>query len=214
MNKGFYANGFGVGYPFGFGYDVGGYGYGGNPGYNAMTVSTISPTSAVGPVVDYAALGDQAFKAERYNDAIHYWQHALLDDPQNAGLVMLLGQAYFATLSYDAAAGAVQQGMQMLPTEKWGLVVQNYAELYSGNQAYSNQLRALEQSRTQKPDLPALRFLLAYHYAYLGYPQQAVRELDVVLKLNSHDKIASQLRDVMQSKLSPSTTTAPASPGA
>jgi tetratricopeptide (TPR) repeat protein len=213
------VNGLGFGYPFGFGYGYGGYGYGGygygsNAGYGAMTISTFSPTGAPGTAIDYAALGDQAFKAGRYDDAIHYWQHALLNDPQNAGLVMLLGQAYFATQRFDVAAGAVQQGMQMLPSEKWGLVVQNYAELYSGNQAYTNQLRALERARSQKPDSPALRFLLGYHYGYLGYPQQAVQELDVVVKLNSHDTIAGQLRDLMRSKLSPSGTTAPASSGA
>jgi tetratricopeptide (TPR) repeat protein len=179
-----------------------------------MTISTVSPTGAPATPIDYAALGDQAFKAGRYDDAIHYWQHALLDDPHNAGLVMLLGQAYFATQRYDVAAGAVQQAMRMLPSEKWGLVVRNYAEIYSGNQAYTNQLRALEHARSQKPDSPALRFLLGYHYGYLGYPRQAVQELDVAVKLNSHDTIASQLRDLMRSKLLPSSATAPASPSA
>jgi tetratricopeptide (TPR) repeat protein len=214
LNRGTFVTGLGIGYPFGFGYGLGGYGYGGYPGFGATTVSTIAPTSAQGAGIDYAALGDQAFKADRYDDAIHNWQHALLDDPQNAGLVMLLGQAYFARQNYDAAAGAVQQAMQMLPADKWGVVVENYPELYSGNQAYTDQLRALENARNQKPDSPALRFLLGYHYGYLGYPQQAVRELDHVVKLNPQDKTASQLRDLMRSRLSPAGTAAPASPSA
>ncbi|HVC97470.1 MAG TPA: hypothetical protein VND64_27555, partial [Pirellulales bacterium] len=63
-------------------------------------------------------------------------------------------------------------------------------------------LRALEAART-KQDSPALRFLLGYHYAYLGFPQQAVRELDKALKLNPQDELARQLRDSMKAKLGP-----------
>jgi tetratricopeptide (TPR) repeat protein len=167
------------------------------------TVASTSYTSTSSTPVDYALMGDRAFKANRYDEALHDWQHALLDDPSNAGLVMLLGQAYFARGSFDGAAGAVQHGMQTIPQDQWGVVVPNYRELYSGNQAYTDQLRALERARTEKPDSPALRFLLGYHYGYLGYPQQAVRELEAAVKLNPEDKLASELRDLMQSKLSP-----------
>jgi len=140
-------------------------------------------------------MGDQAFRDGQYDAAIRNWQHALLDDPSNAGLVMLLGQAYFAKGSYDEAAGAVQQGMQMLPQDKWGAVVENRRELYGNDQAYANQLRALEAAAKEQPDSPALRSLLGYHYAFLGYPQQAVREIDQTLKLNPKDEVARHLRD-------------------
>ncbi|HVC92302.1 MAG TPA: tetratricopeptide repeat protein [Pirellulales bacterium] len=206
-----FANGIGIWNPFAFLYGYGWYGYANNGGYanygGYATTTTVAATAYTGTTAfDYALLGDRAFKANRYDEAIHNWQHALLDDPSNAGLVMLLGQAYFAKGSYDVAAGAVQHGMQMIPQDQWGVVVQNYRELYSHNQAYTDQLRALERARNEKPDSPALRFLLGYHYGYLGYPKQAVHELDLAVKLNPEDKLASQLRDLMQSKLSPAAT--------
>ena len=90
---------------------------------------------------------------------------------------MLLGQALFATGKFDEAAGATQAAMHSLPKDKWGVVVGNYKELYGNTQDYTDQLRALEKAVKDKPDNPALRFLLGFHYAYLGYPQQAVDQL-------------------------------------
>jgi tetratricopeptide (TPR) repeat protein len=229
--------GFGYGYPYfgyglgGYGYGLGGYGYGGYGGYGgyyggyggyggygypygSSYASGVALVDSQPPAAgDYATLGDLAFKQGRYDEAIQNWQHALVDDPQNAGLVMLMGQAFFAKGSYDEAAGAVQQGMQMLPQDKWGIVVQNYGDLYGNTQAFTDQLRALEAAVKQQPDSPALRFLLGYQYAFIGYPPHAVRELDQALKLNPQDQIASQLRDLMRGKLGPAAAPPQVVPG-
>jgi hypothetical protein len=79
-----------------------------------------------------------------------------------------LAQALFAAGQYEEAAGATQAGMQMLPEEKWGVVIRGYQELYGDMQDYTNQIRALEKARTEKPDSPALRFLLGFQFGYLG----------------------------------------------
>ena len=199
------------------GYGGGGYGGGGYGGSYGSTYVPINDPNAMPPAaaipqsadIDFASQGDQAFKAGHYDDAIHHWQHALVDDPQNGALVMLLGQAYFAKGHYDEAAGAVQHGMQMLPQEKWGMVVEHYRELYASNQTYTDQLRALEAAR-KKDATPATYFLLGYHFAYLGHPLQAVRELEKALKLHPQDHFATQLRDLMQSKLTPAGDPPPA----
>jgi len=203
-----YGGGYGGGGYGGGGYGGGGYGgggYGGSAYGSTGTPPVPPPTADIG----FASLGDQAFKEGNYDDAIHHWQHALVDDPHNGTLVMLLGQAYFAKGHYDEAAGAVQHGMQMLPQDKWGLVVEHFRELYASNQTYTNQLRALEAAR-KKDASPAIHFLLGYHYAYLGHPQQAVRELEKALKLHPQDHFAAQLRDLMQGKLTPAGRPAPA----
>src|SRR6185369_9122043 len=109
------------------------------------------------------------FRAGKYKDAIHAWQHALVDDPRNGAYVMLLAQALFADGKYDSAAGALQQGTQMMPPENWGVVIANYKALYPNIGDYTTQLRALETARSDKPDSAALRFLLGWHYGYLGY---------------------------------------------
>jgi tetratricopeptide (TPR) repeat protein len=184
------------------GYGGGGYGgyggYGGGYGYPSGGYADSTAPVADDGQQDYVALGEQDFRAGRYNEAVRDWQHALLDDPQNGGLMMLLGQALFATGHFEEAAGATQLGMQLLPQNQWGAVVSNFHELYQGN-AYTTQLRALEDS-IRSEDSPAKRFLLGYHYAYLGHTADAVRQLDKAVQLNPKDKMAAQLRDLMAGK--------------
>ena len=88
---------------------------------------------------------------------------------------------------YDEAAGATQAAMQMLPEDKWGVVIANYTHLYGNIQDYTDQLKALEKARDAKPDSPALHFLLGFHFGYLNYPKQAVKELDKALTMAPKD---------------------------
>ncbi|HQU46483.1 MAG TPA: tetratricopeptide repeat protein [Pirellulales bacterium] len=157
-------------------------------------------------------MGEQDFKAGRYTAAITDWQHALVDDPRNGGLMMLLGQALFAVGRYDDAAGATQLGMQLLSQDHWGTVVTHFRELYTNND-YTTQLRALESS-VKAEDSPAKRFLLGFHYGYLGYPKQSVRELDKAIELNPKDKMATELRKLMAAKLNPGEVSEAAEPAA
>ncbi|HVW37445.1 MAG TPA: hypothetical protein VHB99_09070, partial [Pirellulales bacterium] len=208
-----YGYGYGNGYPYygygnyGYGYPYSGYGYGypySSYGYTyAPSTTIVQPTTpqAAAPN-DYMALGEQDFKAGRYDSALRNWQHAMVDNPQNGGLVMLMGQALFATSKYDESAGAVQQGMSMLPEEQWGAVVSNHRELYGSPTDYKSQLKALEAARKQK-ESPALEFLLGYHYGYLGYPREAVRELDKAIALNPQDQLAAKLKQIMSAKIAP-----------
>lgn len=206
------------------GYGGGGYGgyggggYGGYGGYGAYgsgysSGSAAQPSNVPAGATDFAALGEQDFNAGRYSDAVSDWQHALVDDPQNGGLLMLLGQALFATGQFEQAAGVTQLAMQIVPQDKWGAVVTNFRELYPPNNDYTTQLRALESS-VKAQESPAKRFLLGFHYGYLGYPKEAVRELDKAVKLNPKDQLAADLRKLMAVKLSPADVTPPATAAA
>ena len=91
--------------------------------------------------------------------------------------------------------------MQLLASEDWGVVVKNYKELYGNVQDFTDQLRALEKAVKDKPNDPALRFLAGFQYAYLGYPKEAIDQLDKGLKIAPRDDLARKLRDEMQAKL-------------
>ena len=174
----------------------------------ATTAGVDAPTAAQAPQ-DFAALGEAAFHAGDYQGAAKNFRHALVDDPENATLVLLLSQSLFATGQFEEAAGAAQSALQQIPKENWNVVVANYKELYGNQQDYTDQLRALETA-SEKTASPALQFLLGYHYGYLGYPREAVRELDKGLKLMPQDTVAQELRGVFNAQLSPATT--PANP--
>jgi tetratricopeptide (TPR) repeat protein len=145
----------------------------------------------------FAALGEEEFKAGNYERAARLWRHAVVDAPDNGLLLLMLGQALFAIGRYEEAAGAVQAGMNLLPEDKWNLVVTNWRELYRSPADYTAQLRALEKAVREKPKDPALRFLLGYHYGYLGYPADAVRQLEHLKKFAPADKIGLKLLELM-----------------
>jgi len=149
---------------------------------------------------DYVSRGEQAFQSGNYQQAIHDWQHSLIDNPNNGGVMLLMAQALFAMGQFEQAAGAVQMAMQMLPENEWGLVVKNYTQIYPNIGNYTTQLKALEQARDAKPEDAANRFLLGYHFGYLGYPRQAVRELDKALDLQPQDLGSEKLRDMFASQ--------------
>lgn len=200
----YYGYGYGYGYPY-YGYGYGSYGYNPNAYYGSYATTAqpaaAAPQTATTSAADnarvFAEKGENDFRAGKYQDAVYAWKHASVDDPQNGVLLMMLSQALFATGEFDQAAGAAQAGMQMLPQEQWGVVVKNFRELYGRPGDYTTQLRALEKQVKDKDDDPATRFLLAYHYGYLGYPSHAVKQLDKTLKLAPNDQMAKKLRDVM-----------------
>lgn len=172
---------------------------------SASQPATSAPTPA--PATSGAAPeskvlnGETAFRNGDYPAAIDDWKNAITDGSRNPVLVLLLGQAYFAAGEYQEAATATQAAMHALPEDRWGLVVSNRKELYTKPSSYIFQLRQLEDAVNDKPNDPAQRFLLGYHYAYLGYPTAAVAQLDKVIELEPRDRMAAQLRQTLASAL-------------
>lgn len=214
-------------YGYGYGYDPYAYSYNSPVVYAdpyaavpppaTSVVAAVEPPVSPSPVASagtFVEKGEAAFKMGDYNGAVYNWRHAVVDDSQNPVVLMMLGQGLFATGKFEEAAGATQAAMHQLPKDQWGVVGKNYKELYGNVQDYTDQLRALEKAVKDKPDNPALRFLAGFHYANLGFPLEAVDQLDKVIKLVPQDEMAKQLRDELRGKLSQPTAPeeAPAQP--
>ena len=150
---------------------------------------------------EFVERGERAFKEGDYEGAVYAWRHAIVDDPQDGLLAMMLGQALFATGRYAEAAGATQAAMRDLPKEQWGVVVIHYTRLYGTVRDYTDQLRALEKAMKAKRGDPALHFLTGFQYAYLGFVEQALDQLDQAVRLAPRDEMAIQLRDMMRAKV-------------
>jgi len=144
--------------------------------------------------------GEYAFHARDYMAANRDWQHALVDDPSNGALAMKLALAMFAVGKYREAAGTTQQLLMLLPQEKWGQAVSDYKKLYANPKDYLDQLKSLAKAVADKPNDPALRFLLGFHYGYSGRVADAVRELNKLVQLEPKDQLGRKLRDLMTDK--------------
>ena len=207
LGLGLYGLGYGGYGGFGGYGGYGGGGYGGNyasyPASYGDDDSQLAQTTASTAAASFDQAGEDAFRAGVYKDAVYDWRHALVDDPHNGTLAMLLAQALFAQGSFNEAAGAVEMGMMLLPQEEWGVVVKNYKELYTSNAVYTAQLRALEKASSATPDDAGMRFLLGFHYNYLGYPTQAAHELEKVLQLAPKDELSKKLLDSIHGTASP-----------
>jgi hypothetical protein len=144
--------------------------------------------------------GDYAFRAGDYMAANRDWQHAVVDDPSNGALAMKLALAMFAVGKYGEAAGITQHALMLLPQEKWGQAVSDYKKLYASPKDYLDQLKSLAKASADKPNDPALRFLLGFHYGYSGRVADAVRELDKLVQLEPRDQLGRKLRDLLADK--------------
>jgi len=178
---------------------------------NAAQADPVEPTDEqMEDAAQLTAQGEADFKAGKYQRAIRHWRHALLDDPHDGAVVLMLSQALFAVGEFNQSAGAVQVALPMLPEEDWGAVVAERGELYGNGKDYSEQLKALEQAAQAQPKSPALQFLLGYHYAFQNQPQRAVAQLDKVLEQAPKDEVARRLRDLTAEKLAGGAKKAPA----
>jgi len=169
----------------------------------AVAQSTAKPGTAgdLESSAQFAAAGETAFKNRDYKSAARTWRHALLDDADNGVLMLMLGQALFANEQFDESAGITQLALQTLPQEKWEVVVKNFRDLYGKVDDYTSQLKSLEKVAKEKPEEPALRFLLGYHYGFLGYPKDAVKQLEKCVAIAPQDESAQKLLDLFGGKL-------------
>ena len=226
-----YGMGLGLGLGLGYGLSSGyGYGYPGYASgypasvYDNTTYVTVvenshppatQPTTLVTPISatvvdeaaaarsrDFANQGVAAFQKGDYDGAASGLRHAIVEDPGNPILLMELGMALFAMGKYEEATGAIQTGMHQLPPDHWGMVVTHYADLYANPQDYTRHLHGLEQGVKAKPNDPSVRFLLGYHYGYLGFFKQSMEQLDKTIRIEPRDEMAKQLLNEIKNRRS------------
>ena len=208
-------------YPFSFGFYYGAspYGYdyyGRSPGYTVLVndpVTYVADDSARGrearPSTESGSAASQtteegltfqrraeaAFRAGRYDQGVRFGNHAAVEMPRNGKLFLFVAQALFALDDYRGAAGAVHRAMSLLDAKDWGYVAENFRRYYT-NADYVEQVRRLEKFITDNPDAAYARFLLGYHYGFLGHGSEARRQLTKAVELESRDELARRLLEL------------------
>ena len=171
------------------------------PAPESVTLNTTATTTTSAAPENIVLNGQTAFRNGDYAAAVEDWRNALDGGSRNPVLVMMLAQACFAAGDYRQAAATTREAMQALPEDRWGVVVSNRRELYVKPNTYLFQIEQLKAAVKERPKDPAQRFLLAFHYAYLGYPQAAAAQLDKFAELEPGDEMAAQFRKVLALRL-------------
>lgn len=139
-----------------------------------------------GPELDAAR---EAFMSGNYDAATQSLSTALSKNSKDPNALQLQSLVFFAQGKFREAAGLAHVALTSGRGWNWETV----RGMYSSTEAYTAQLRRLEQSVESTPNDAATRFLLAYHYLVMGHGPQAARQLQKVVELEPKDKFAAEL---------------------
>src|SRR4029077_6629511 len=114
---------------------------------------------------------------------------AIKENPKDAALHEFRALVYFATGDYTKAAGTLYAVLSAGPGWDWTTM----SSLYPSVDAYTTQLRALEEYVKKNPKATEAHFVLAYHYITGSHNDGAIRQLQEVVKLQPADQLSLQL---------------------
>jgi tetratricopeptide (TPR) repeat protein len=149
-------------------------------------------------VRDAKNLLDQAravFREDDYVQAQTLVERAIALLPSDPALHEFRALTLFAQQKYRDAAATLYAVLAAGPGWDWPTM----ASFYRDVETYTRQLRALEEFVGRRPEEPAGRFVLAYHYLVLGHKDQAAAQLRAVLQLQPQDKLSAALLQALTS---------------
>lgn len=145
-----------------------------------------------------------AFRQGDYDLALERVTQAMGHCPGDPSLHEFRGLVLFAKGDYAEASVVAHKAIAGGSGWTWATIYPFYSDV----QTYTRHLRSLESFTKKHPDDGAARFLQAYHYKALGSNDAAVRELEMVIRLEYNDLTAvNLLRTMGRSATSPAPIT-------
>jgi tetratricopeptide (TPR) repeat protein len=130
------------------------------------------PDSAARATTQYLTLGDQAFRENRFADAVHFYARAVQFAPQDGVVWLVLSDGLFATGDYHYGAFALRKALELDPTLARSPIDKH--GFYADGAEFDRQLAVLEGFVADHPDSGDALLLLAANYVYGGRPAAAV----------------------------------------
>jgi tetratricopeptide (TPR) repeat protein len=140
---------------------------------------------------------DAFFRAD-YATALARVDDAIKQLPSDANLHEFRALTLFAMKKYPEAAETIYAVLAAGPGWNWETV----RDLYADPEAYTAQLRALEDYVRRNPNVAASRFLLAYHYLVIDAEDRAIHELERVSQLHPDDQLSAELAKALRQSAS------------
>lgn len=140
----------------------------------------------------HIAASQDAFKQRNYLVALDHANKAVAEAPGDGALHEYRALVLFALGKFSEAAGVLNPVLAGGPGWDWTTMI----SLYDSQDTYMNQLEALRNYRTGKPDAADARFLLGYHHMVCGHLDLAAAEFAEAARLQPADSVSAQLRDL------------------
>jgi tetratricopeptide (TPR) repeat protein len=138
---------------------------------------------------------------QKTEQAVEVLEKARALAPRDLSILFLLGVAYFALERYDQAEGPLTQVLNDRPqTEGVGYYV---GLIRYRKKDYQGALKAFRAETSKNPNIQQLvKFYSGLTLAILGLPEQAVKEVDAALRLQTGSSLtgpAERIRDTLAS---------------
>lgn len=155
-------------------------------------VASAAPNAAAQPTDPGMAAFDaarSAFYSGDYATALAQLDTTLKTMPNDAVVHEFRSLVLFALQKYPESAAAIYAVLAAGPGWDWTTM----SSLYPSVDAYSKQLRSLEDFVRANPQSPDGRFLVGYHYMTNGYADAASKQFKLAQGLLPNDKLIGQL---------------------
>jgi len=160
------------------------------------------PTPAdVTPSDSFATQADRLLRDGKFDDAAKAYQHASVDDPKNPAIPLRGAQALAAAGRFEEAAGAAQQGLSMLPAEKWLSATKSSAGAFDSTRTADAVWESLKKAADDPKADPGVKFLSGVTAAGRGDYTRAAADLKAVVQSAPQDPVAKQLKALVEEKL-------------
>ena len=170
-------------------YPVGGGAYADYSQPIAIEAAASAPAGAPAPgMADFDA-ARQSFLQGDYASALASTNKALAAMPNDPIVHEFRALVMFAQGKYKEAAAGLYSVLAVGPGWDWTTL----SSLYPNVDAYTKQLRTLEEYVKQHPQANDARFVLAYHYMTMGSKDAAAKQYQEIYKATPQDTLVKQL---------------------
>jgi tetratricopeptide (TPR) repeat protein len=172
------------------------------------TTSAPADEQTTNPAMALFDAARASFMQGNYTDALQKSDAALGTLPNDTSLHEFRALCLFALARYDEAAAALYAVLSVGPGWDWATLI----GLYPDVNAYTAQVRALEEYCRNQSESASARFVLAYHYLTQGHVEAAVGVLKQVLEIKPGDTLTARLVKQLETPSETSATAPEATP--
>jgi len=143
----------------------------------------------------FLRLGDEAFKAERYDKAGEAYKQAVESDSESPVARFAHAESLIATGEYHHAAYVIREGLKLDP--RWVEVDLDRKTLFSGEEEFTKVQGRLDGYLLNHPFDATAHFVKGYSMYFSGEPKKALEAFRDAVRIQKDDHEAARFIEVL-----------------